>query len=125
MIPTDGKIIMEKLGTLKLQGASGTIYAFDVYSKDTNWTDGIECIYYVSNRTSKSDGTGNHSHIYVGQTDDLKFRLSNHQRQSCFDSHDYNAISVHGESNERVRLDKESDLIDAMYPPCNQRLTTH
>ena len=110
---------MAKLGILRLTGKSGNKYNFDVYPSNTSWNDGFACVYYISKRVHKSDGTGNHTAIYVGETSDLKDRLANHHKQSCFDGHDYNAVSIHQPSNEQSRLQIESDLISALGPPCN------
>jgi hypothetical protein len=110
---------MTKLGTLKLIGASGQEYSFDVYPSDTDWNDNIACVYYVSKRTRRSNSSGNHTKIYVGETDDIKDRFSSHHKMSCFESHRYNAISILQESGRQKRLDIESDLIDALQPPCN------
>ncbi len=110
---------MEKLGSLTLTGASRNAYAFDVYSKDADWVDDFACVYYVSQRFQKDDGRWSHYKIYIGETEDIKYRFSNHHKQDCFEEHDYNAISVHVESNEKTRLAIEQDLIDALDPPCN------
>lgn len=110
---------MSKLGTLNLTGKSGQEYAFDVYPSDANFNDGIACVYYVSKRTEKQDGGGDHEAIYVGETGDLVDRFGNHHKQMCFDGHDYNAISIHKEANEDRRTDIEDDLIEAINPPCN------
>ena len=110
---------MAKLGTLTLTGASGATYDFTVYSHDTTFKENVDCVYYVSKRTLKPDGGGTHTKIYIGETDDLNERLSNHHKQMCFDRHGYNAISVHREASSSARLKKESDLIAALDPPCN------
>lgn len=110
---------MAKLGTLTLTGASGNKYDFDVWSADTEWNDNVACVYYVSRRTPKSDGTGDHNAIYIGETEDLKDRLSNHHQQSCFEQHRYNAISTLVEKNGNTRLVIENDLVKAINPPCN------
>lgn len=110
---------MAKLGTLTLKGASGEEYEFDVYPADTTWRDDVACVYYISKRTKKSDGTGTHTKIYVGETDDLRERLRNHHKQACFDRNGYNAISIHMDSSSRSRLEIEADLVDALKPPCN------
>ncbi len=107
---------MAKLGTLKLKGASGTEYSFNVYPRDTNWNSGYPCVYYVSKRSN----TGSHTEIYIGETGDIKDRFSNHHRQRCFDRHGYNAISVHHESDEDRRTEVETDLRQALDPPCNR-----
>ena len=107
--------------TLTLTGESGSAYAFNVHSKGVVFKDNIACVYYISKRTEKADGTGSHTNIYVGQTDNLKERLANHHRKDCFDRHGYTSVSVHQDGNERSRIDKELDLIGALNPPCNQK----
>lgn len=111
---------MAKLGTLTLKGASGKSYDFNVYSSGGDWKEGVACVYYVSKRTKKSDGSGNHTHIYVGETEDLKDRMASHHKQACFDKHNYNAVSVHRKSGgASARQTVEQDLIKALKPPCN------
>jgi len=110
---------MAKLGTLKLKGSDNTTYSFDVYPSDTIWNPDVDCVYYISKRTLKRDGGGNHIEIYVGETDDLKTRLTNHHKQSCFDNHNYNAVSIHRENSEALRLQIEAALIKSIKPPCN------
>lgn len=110
---------MTELGTLTLTGQSGTEYTFDVYPADTDWNPGVACVYYISNRTPKSDGGWTHSAIYIGETNDLRDRLANHHKQACFDRHDYNAISIYQLSDSDDRLIAEDDLITAIDPPCN------
>lgn len=110
---------MAKLGTLTLTGKSGQKYAFDVYSSDVTFNDDIACVYYVSKRTIKSDGNGDHTAIYVGETGDIADRFEGHHKQWCFDNHDYNAISIHTEANSNRRLAIEEDLVAAINPPCN------
>lgn len=110
---------MAKLGTLTLTGQSGQTYDFDVYPASTKWADNVGCVYYISKRTVKSNGHGNHSAIYVGETEDLKARLANHHKQSCFDNHNYNAVSIHKISGANARQTAESDLIASMRLPCN------
>ena len=109
---------MGKIGTITFNGKSGIEYSFDVYPFDTNF-NAIGAVYFVTNRTEKSDGTGSHTGIYVGETGDLSKRFDNHHKQDCFDKHHANCICVHSESSEKNRLEKESDLIDNYNPPCN------
>lgn len=109
---------MGKLGTITFKGKSGNEYSFNVYPFNTDFK-AIGAVYFVTQRTEKSDGTGSHTRIYVGETGDLSERFDNHHKQDCFDKHNANCICVHSESNEKTRLEKESDLIDNYNPPCN------
>jgi hypothetical protein len=110
---------MAKIGTLELKGASGKSYSFTVYSSDTKWNDGIACVYYVSKRMAKQDGGGTHTPIYIGETEDIKARFSDHHKQDCFEEYGYNCISIHQESSSQSRLRIEADLLKAINAPCN------
>jgi len=110
---------MGKLGTMKLTGASGTEYSFDVYPIENSFNP-VGAVYYISKRTQKTDGTGfNHSNVYIGQTGDLSERFDNHHKSNCFSQHNANCVSIHQDESEDSRLDKEADLIKAYQPPCN------
>lgn len=109
---------MTKLGTITLTGKSEREYEFDMYPIDTNFkSTGV--VYYISNRIEKQDGTGRHTAVYIGQTEDASKRFSNHHKESCFKKNNANCISVYQESNENDRLDIETDLTRAYDPPCN------
>jgi hypothetical protein len=107
------------MGTLELKGASGKMYLFTMYSTDTNWKDNVACVYYISKRTMKSGGVGQHSGIYVGESEDLKARHSSHHKQDCFEQHGFNCISILMESSSQARLRIEQDLVRALTLPCN------
>ena len=110
---------MARLGTMTLTGASGAEYQFNIYSSDASWSEGIDCVYYISDRREKPDGGFSHTSIYVGETQDLKDRLENHHKQDCFDRRNYNAISVHRDGGSAQRLEIEADLVEALKPSCN------
>lgn len=110
---------MAKVGTLALKGVSGKEYRLDVYDKDTEWSDNFSCVYYISQRIVKPDGSGTHNKIYIGETEDLKRRLANHPKQKCFNQHNYNVISVRQENMAQIKLAIEEDLLEALHPPCN------
>jgi predicted GIY-YIG superfamily endonuclease len=109
---------MAKLGNLEIVGQSGTKYSFEVYPYDTSWKE-IGAVYLVTKRTAKLDGSGTHTFIYVGQTDNLKERHENHHRADCFTRHGMNCLCVHVEQNEKTRLAIEADLLAAHNWPCN------
>lgn len=108
---------MGKIGTLKLTGALGIKYTFNVYPYGTKFK-AIGAVYYISKRIIKN-GTGAHDKIYIGETEDLSERFDNHHKEPCFKMHNANCISIHQETNEEKRLIIEKDLIDARNPPCN------
>jgi predicted GIY-YIG superfamily endonuclease len=100
--------------TVTLKGASGTSYTFYSYSTDSNWNEGVACVYYIS----KFDGN-NHTHIYIGETQDVKERHTDHHKQECFDAHGANCISIYQEKNAASRLQIEADLRKVIQFPCN------
>ena len=109
--------------TRTLTGESGQeykfdVYTFDVYPIDTDF-EPLGAIYCISKRVEKSDGTGRHTTIYIGQTGDLSERFDNHHKEDCFKLHNANCISIHFKSKKSNRLEIETDLIGAYNPPCN------
>ena len=82
---------MAKFGTIKLKGASGRSWTFDVGPRDTEF-NAVGVVYVQSVRTRKADGTGTHKFIYVGQTGDLSRRPLNHHTKGCFDRHGANCL---------------------------------
>jgi hypothetical protein len=58
---------MSRISTVTFTGQSGTEYQFEVWPRDTNFND-VGGIYIFSYRTSE----GNHTVLYVGQTNSLK-----------------------------------------------------
>ena len=109
---------MAKLGTIEIAGRSGNTYSFDVYPYDSNWNE-VGAVYAVSRRTPNPDGTGNHAFIYIGQTDNLKERHSNHHKADCFKGHSRNCLCIKMESSEKNRLAIEADLLAGRHWPCN------
>lgn len=109
---------MAKLADLTLTGRSGKAYQFLVYPLNTTFK-ALGGIYYFSVRKIRSDGTGNHTALYIGQTSDLSSRFTDHHKEACMDARGVNAISVHLDDDERSRLSKERDLVSAYEPPCN------
>ena len=109
---------MAKLTTVSFTGKSGKKYSFDVYKFDTSWKD-VSAVYIVTHAKPKSNGGHTHSVIYIGQTDNLKERFSNHNKQKCFEENEANRLCILMEQDEKTRLSIESDLIDLHDTPCN------
>src|SRR6266436_986834 len=78
--------VVAKFGTIKLKGASGKSWTFDVWPRDTEF-NALGVVYVQSVRTRKADGTRTHRFIYVGQTGDLSHRPLNHHMKGCVDRH--------------------------------------
>jgi hypothetical protein len=109
---------MAKLADYPVTGKSGAKYTFEVYHKDSSWNE-VGAVYLVTKRTIKPDGGGEHMHIYVGQTENLKERFANHQKEECFASHGANCVCVSQVSSEQSRLAIEADILAEGKWPCN------
>jgi len=110
---------MSKISTITFTGKSATKYDFDVYDINTGWKDDVGVVYVVTKRYKKSYGKYYHDKIYIGRTEDLKERHSNHHQQDCFDSNSANCICIHMESNYQRQVDIETDLIQGNTTQCN------
>ncbi len=106
---------MAKLGTIIYKGASNRQYTFDIwdYPMDFNEVAGIYTIGKF-NRSANQVNT-----IYVGETDNLKQRFSNHHKQDCFDRNSADVLCWLGEDAASRRLAIEADLINSLRPICN------
>ncbi|WP_299117095.1 hypothetical protein [uncultured Winogradskyella sp.] len=104
---------MAKLGTIILDGCSSKTYEFSIYSIDTNFKQ-LGGIYYISRRENK-----NHTHIYLGITEDLSTRFDNHHKQDCFDENEANCISIHLNESEEERELIEKDILCKYNFLCN------
>lgn len=111
---------MAKLSDIEIAGKSGTKYSFGVYPYATDWKE-IGAVYVVTKRTVKPDGSGTHTFIYVGQTDNLKERHASHHKADCFENMEANCLCVCVEGSEKMRLTIESDLLASRSWPCNGR----
>ncbi len=109
---------MAKLGNIEIAGKSGAKYSFGIYPYETEWKE-IGAVYVVTKRTAKPDGSGTHSFIYVGQTDNLKERHTSHHKADCFERNNANCLCVHVEGVEKTRRAIEADLLAARNWPCN------
>lgn len=106
---------MAKIGTVTFTGASGKKYSFGYYDYPGSWNE-VAGVYIIA----RFDRNQNKIYaIYVGETDNLKERLINHHKQSCFNSNNVNILCWLGENNQQTRLAIESDLIKGINPPCN------
>lgn len=107
---------MPKLGTTDLEGASGTSYTFNVYTKDTLVNDFIPGVYCLSQHAEDGKGTP----VYIGESDNIFRHLMNHEKQACFEDHGYDAIAICRAANAQTRKKAHEDLLKALKPPCNE-----
>jgi len=106
---------MEKKFTVKFTGASAKEYSFDFYNLGGNWNE-IAGVYLMARYDEEKNKV---YPIYIGETDNLKNRLFNHHKQSCFDKNNANVLGWIGETIEKNRLAIEEDLKNGLKPPCN------
>ena len=70
---------------------------------------------------AKETSSGYWTPIYIGETDSLKDRLSNHEKMPCVKRHGGTHVHVHtSSSDEQARRAEESDLLAKWDPPCNK-----
>lgn len=103
--------------TVRWQGQSGRIYDYEVHPIGTTFVDkpGNYIFAAVSSGTWKA--------CYIGQTENLKDRLANHEKEPCAKRHGATHIHAHlTTSGEATRKAEEEDLIRLHRPPCNDQL---
>jgi hypothetical protein len=103
-------------------GASGTRYDFQLDAIGTIAYYPVEGVYIFCRPT----GNSNHTAIYVGETDSFQRRLSDELQTH----HALQAIRLHGATHistlrvagdRSYRLYVETDLRNALNPPCNKQ----
>jgi len=111
---------MARLATVKFSGNSGGRYEFDVYEYPFSGGKDYSCVYFVTHRHRDNQGKFTHDHIYVGETEDLEQRHSNHHRKLCFSRNNANAICLLRENSGEKRRSIEKDLRLKYDPLCNR-----
>lgn len=95
--------------SVNLKGRSGRAYAFERYPLNTPWNS-VGVVYAVLN-----------THVlYVGQTNDLKTRFSNHEHARDFAYHRATHLAVRQVAREDERKAIEADLVGGYSPPINE-----
>ena len=98
-------------------GNSGKTYQYWIYPIGTSFKPEPGNYIYA-----KYGGSLGWVAAYVGQTGNLRERLSNHPEEPCARRH--GATHIHARVNsggEMARRNEESDVIIRHLPPCNQR----
>jgi hypothetical protein len=96
-------------------GISGTEYRFAIYPLGTSFNE-LPGNYIFA----KQAPNGSWETCYIGQAENMKERLSNHEKQACAIRH--GATHIHAHVNfigEQARCIEEKDLILRHEPPCN------
>ena len=76
---------MAKLGALKLTGASGQTYDFEVYDLNDDF-NAVGAVYTITHRARNEDGGYSHTVIYIGETSDLSTRFDDHHKKTVLPS---------------------------------------
>jgi hypothetical protein len=97
-------------------GASGNKYKYWIYPINTNFKDSPGN-YIFAKETSPERW----SPIYIGETDNLRDRISNHDKMHCVKQHGGTHVHIHNSSSdETLRRAEESNLLANWDPPCNK-----
>ena len=94
---------------------SGTSHRFWIYPRGTKFNEPCPGIYIYARETSPHKWIP----IYIGQTENVNVRLTNHQQRECVDQNGATHIHVSIITREKSRLAIEKDLIEQWKPVCN------
>lgn len=92
---------------------TGNALTFDLYSPNSGWND-VPAVYIFAQKQGETIYVP-----YVGETDSLKNRLSNHERWPEAAKMGANRIGVLIENNPTTRAMWEQTLIKRLQPPMN------
>ena len=109
-----GRLINKSL-QIYWKDKSGTRHKFWIYPRGTRFNEPCPGIYIYARETSPHKWIP----IYIGQTENVNVRLTNHEQQECVDQNGATHIHVSIITNEKSRLAIENDLIQQWKPVCN------
>jgi hypothetical protein len=102
--------------TIIWAGASGERYVYWISPIDSSFKD--EAANYIF---AKETTPGRWTPIYIGETENLRERLSNHEKMWCIRRHGGTHVHAHVTAGgQSVRRKEEADLVAKWDPPCNQ-----
>lgn len=97
-------------------GASGKKYKYLIYKIGTSFKD-CPGNYIFAKETSP----GSWKPLYIGETENLRDRLSDHEKMPCITRNGGTHVHAHvSPSDTDVRRVEESDLLDKWDPVCNK-----
>ena len=102
--------------TILWSGASGRQYKYWTYPINTEFK---ECpANYIF---AKEVSPGRWMPVYIGETENLKQRMTNHERKPCALRNGATHLHAHTSSDDvDIRRAEESDLIQKWDPVCNR-----
>jgi len=106
---------MEDVPSILWRGKSGREYRYWIYTIGTTFNDQKGANYVFAKEIVK----GSYKPIYVGQTSYLSERFDNHHKIPCIKRNRATHIHAHINTDEKSRLEEESDLIQELNPVCN------
>jgi hypothetical protein len=96
-------------------GRSGQRYNFWTYVRGTTFSEPCPGIYIHAKVTPSNTWAP----VYIGQTEDINVRLTNHEQENCVNQNGATHIHIRIVKDEDERLAAEKDLIQQWEPPCN------
>ena len=103
--------------TARWQGQSGRIYDYEVFPIGTTFVE------KPGNYIFAAVSGGMWKACYIGQTENLKDRLGDHEKEACAKRNGATYIHAHVTTGgEAARKAEEEDLIRRHKPPCNDQL---
>lgn len=104
--------------TIRWDGISGKEYTYYIYPIDS-FNPKVEGGNYIFGKETKP---GSHQPVYVGQTNDLKERLGDPEKEACAKRNGATHIHAHLNGNKQSRLDEEEDIVKKWKHVCNEQL---
>ncbi len=102
--------------TIMWSGKSGKKYEYWIYPMTMAFQDDEPGNYIFA----KENSPGRFSPVYIGETQNLKERLSNHNELPCITRNGGTHIHVHTTpGTESTRKAEEADLLAKWDTPCN------
>ena len=112
--PFHKSLIMASTGTITLSGKSGKTYQFLMYVLNTSFK-AMGGLYLF---TKAADNTN--YLLYLGHTQDLSSRFTNHHKEECVDNHGGTHVSVCIIEDEKTRIAAEKDILANYNFTCNE-----
>jgi len=97
-----------------IAGYFGTSYPFSIYVNDSYWNE-VPGVYFVT----KKDSLNKYMPLYVGITENLKQRFSNHHKLQAFQRQGWTHLGFLYEPDEVKRRAIERDLLLNYCWECN------
>ena len=93
-------------------------YDFQGPFSSTDKLENSSGVYVILGR----NGNGNWNIVDVGESEDVKTRVQNHDRKSCWKGRNYSSLSVAAYYTDTLsRMMIEREVRDNYDPPCGER----